>query len=518
MVLDLGYGLVAYEMGLGKTIVGIAVVEELLAEPAINFALIVVPSGLKYQWAESIAKFTDVTTKQKKVKQESITIPEDKYCVVVDGDPAKRKEQYRYIQQHWPNYVIVSYEQVVNDWKYIRNLEADCVILDEATAIKGFKAQRSKKVKALNPEFALALTGTPMENRPEEVFSIMEFVCPGYLGTFEHFDLKYIVRNNWGGVEKYRNLDILNRKLSKVMSRKTRLDPDVAPYMPDVAQHVELVQMNAKAKRLYKKIAKEVQADLANMTFSSDFNLTAYYTGTDDGGMTEMGKIAAKCMAMQMLCDHPDLLKISAQKYEDSEGEAGSEYAFKLLKAGHLDDLGGSEKLMAVVEDAQKILESHPDNKIIVFSFFKDMGHMLREALEEYDSVIYNGNMGPAEKAAAKARFQQNEDCRLFIASDAGAFGVDLPQANYLFNFDLVESAGKMDQRNARHVRAGSKHKNVFVVNYLVEGSVEERTYSRLKFKRRVSRAVIDGKHKGLEVGVIENDVDSLGSFLEAME
>jgi superfamily II DNA or RNA helicase len=91
LVLDLGYGLVGYEMGLGKTIVGIAVVEELLAEPAINFAMIVVPSGLKYQWAKSIAKFTDVKTKQKKVKDEFITIPEDKYCVVVDGTPASAR-------------------------------------------------------------------------------------------------------------------------------------------------------------------------------------------------------------------------------------------------------------------------------------------------------------------------------------------------------------------------------------------------------------------------------------------
>jgi SNF2 family DNA or RNA helicase len=199
LVLDLGYGLVAYEMGLGKTLVGIAVVEELLAEPAINFALLVVPSGLKFQWAESIAKFTDVKTKQKTVKDEFITIPEDKYCTVVNGTPAERKEQYRYIKEQWPNYVIVSYEQVVNDWRTIRNLGAECVILDEATAIKGFKAKRSKKVKALDPEFAVALTGTPMENRPEEVYSIMEFVCPGYLGDFEVFDIKYIVRNGTAG-------------------------------------------------------------------------------------------------------------------------------------------------------------------------------------------------------------------------------------------------------------------------------------------------------------------------------
>lgn len=518
LVLDLGYGLVAYEMGLGKTIVGIAVAEELLAEPAINFAMIVVPSGLKYQWAESIAKFTDVTTKKKKIKQESITIPEDRHCVVVDGDPAKRKMQYQYIQEHWPNYVILSYEQVVNDWRTVRNLQADLVILDEATAIKGFKAKRSKKIKDLDPEFAVALSGTPLENRPEEVYSIMEFVCPEYLGDFEGFDIKYIKRNHWGGVERYKNLDILHRKLSKVMSRKTRLDPDVAPYMPKVAHRESYVSMSPKVQKLYDRISKEVQADLAELKQSGDFDLTAYYTGTDEGSMSEVGKIQAKVMAMQMLCDEPALLMTSAQKYEESGGEDGSKYAYKLLSTGALEGLGKSEKRHAVVEDARAILESNPANKIIIFSFFKDMGRMLQDDLMfEYGSVLYNGNMSTTDKAAAKARFQQNEDCRLFIASDAGAFGVDLPQANYLFNYDLVESAGKMDQRNARHVRAGSLHKKVYVVNYLVEGSIEERTFKRLNFKRKVSKAVIDGQHRGFEKGVIENDVDTLSAFLEMM-
>lgn len=529
LVLDLGYGLIAYEMGLGKTIVGIAVVEELLSEPAVNFALIVVPSGLKYQWAESIARFTDVTTKTKKVKRESITIPDDKYCMVVDGSPAKRKEQYKFIRENWPNYVIMSYEQVVNDWRTVRNLGAELVILDEATAIKGFKAQRSKKIKALDPEFAVALTGTPMENRPEETYSIMEFVCPGYLGDFEHFDIRYIERNGYGGVKRYRNLDILHRRLSKVMARKTRLDPDVAPYMPEVGHRVELVTMSPRVKKLYNQISKEVQADLAEMQVTSSFDLAAYYTGTDDASMREMGKIAAKCMALQMLCDHPELLRISAEKYEDSEGEDGSEYAFRLLKEGKLDDLGESDKMIAVVEDAEKILDSHPDNKIIIFSFYKAMGYLLQEALTEYDSVIYNGDMSVSQKAEAKARFQNNKDCRLFISSDAGAFGVDLPQANYLFNYDQVESAGKMDQRGGRHVRAGSKHSKVFIVNYLVEGSVEERIYDRLNFKRRVSRAIIDGVEEpdrvrvgGMDIvahtkGAIENTVNNLGAFLEAM-
>lgn len=516
MILDLGYGLVAYEMGLGKTMVGIAVVEELLVKPEINFAMIVVPSGLKYQWAESIAKFTDVATTKKKVKKEFIDIPTEDWCVVVDGSPAKRKEQYRFIEKNWPNYVIVSYEQVVSDFRSIKRLGAECIILDEATAIKGFKAQRSKKVKELDPEFAVALSGTPLENRPEEVYSIMEFVNPAVLGRFDSFDTKYIVRNGFGGVTRYRNLDIFHEKLSRVMSRKTRLDPDVAPYMPKVAQKNEYIHLSRKTKKLYDKIAKMIVNELAEAKVSNDFNLAAYYAGEGGSDMTATGRIMAKMMALQMLCDHPDLLKVSGQKYFDSQGEEGSKFAAQLLDTGELEDLGKPEKFLAVIEDVQNILESNPDNKVIIFTFFKPLVQWIQEALEDYDTVIYTGDMNVAQKAEAKARYQQNPDCRVFIATDAGRYGVDLPQANYLINFDLAESAGKMDQGNARHVRAGSKHKNVFVINYLIEGSIEERTYARLEFKRTVSRAVVDGEWTGFN-GELENSVETLTSFLDSV-
>ena len=510
LILELGYGLIAYEMGLGKTLIALAAIEELLAEPSINFALIVVPSGLKYQWAESIAKFTDVSKREYRVKHEKITIPTTECCVVVDGSPTERIQQYRFIEEHWPNYVICSYEQVVNDFKFIQALGAECVVIDEATAIKGFKAQRSQRVKQLDPEFAIALTGTPVENRPEEVYSIMEFVCPGYLGTFWSFDKKYIVRNHFGAVKKYINLDVLHRKLDKVMSRKTRKDPDVAPYLPDVANKQIYVTLDAKTRRLYKRIASDALKELDGMRMSSDFDLAAYYRG-DQGDMSQTGRVMARVLALQMLCDHPQLLRNSAMKYESDEG--GSEYAYQLAQEGALDGLNTSAKFDAVVMDAADLLEKNPENKVIIFSFFKDVGHMLKEALSDYESVIYNGDMSASEKAAAKARFQQRPECRLFLASDAGGYGVDLPQANYLINFDQAESAGKMDQRNARHVRAGSKHEKVFVIDYLCEGTVDERTYQRLAFKRKVGSAILDGGRTAPQ-GVLENDVESLTDFL----
>lgn len=517
MVLELGYGLIAYEMGLGKTICGIAIVEELLADPGINMALLVVPSGLKYQWAKSIAKFTDVPTKEKTFRRrgkpnEVITIPDDSACVIVDGNPEKREQQYAYIREHQPDYVIVSYNQVVDDWERINDLKAECVILDEATAIKGFKALRSEAVKALKPRWPVALSGTPLENKPEEVYSIMDFVCPGYLGTPKSFDTKFIVRDGHGKVLRYRNPDILHKRLSKVMSRKTRLDPDVAPFMPDVVHKDEFISMPLKARKLYRKVAAEALEELRNSPMGGHFDIAAYYSGGLDTSIGAQGRVMAKVLALQMLCNHPDLLRTSAKRYVETEGVAGSKYAAHLLEEGLLDDLGRPQKLERLTEMADNLLSFHDGNKIIIFSFFKDMGKMIQKALPQYGSVLYNGDMSATEKAGAAAQFQQDPDCRLFIASDAGAFGVDLPQANYLINYDLVQSAGKMDQRNARHVRAGSEHSEVHVINLLVEDSTEEWVHQRLDFKRRVSRAVVDGEG-GAGVD-IENDVASLTEFL----
>lgn len=513
LCLELGFGILAYEQGLGKTICGIAIIEDLLVKPDINFALIVVPSNLRYQWAQAIAKFTDVDTRTVKVKGRELTIPTEQWCVVVDGDKAARASLYKLIDESWPNYVIVSYEQVVTDYRSISNLGAECIVADELSYIKGFTAQRSKKMKALGrrAQFTFGLTGTPIENKPEELYSQMQFIEPGFLGSFESFDTKYIVRGNFGEVLRYRNLDVLHKKMKAVMSRKTRLDPDVAPYLPEVQHHEQYVSLPTKTWRLYNKISKEITADLALMQRSGNFDLASYYAGNGGDDMTEQGKIMAKVLALQMLCDDWTLIVDSAAKYVAGEN-GGSKYAHLLHASGVLEGLEPSAKLAQIVEDVTNILESHPKNKIIIFSFFTGMVDRIQAALP-YGSVQYTGAMSSGEKAAARDQFQNDPDCRLFIATDAGAYGVDLPQANYLLNFDEVDSAGKMDQRNARHVRAGSEHKSVSVWSYLALNSIEVRKHQRLILKRRVASAAIDGKGAGIN-GEIEWDLDPLSQFL----
>jgi SNF2 family DNA or RNA helicase len=135
-------------------------------------------------------------------------------ALVIDGTPKKRAEQYAEAMD-WRNsgvdYIILNYEQIVNDWDSIQDLPRGFVVLDEATAIKSFRSKRSRAVKRLsNAPYRYALTGTPIENgKPEELYSIMQFVDSKVLGRFDIFDSAFIVRNAWGGVQHYRNLPTL---------------------------------------------------------------------------------------------------------------------------------------------------------------------------------------------------------------------------------------------------------------------------------------------------------------------
>jgi SNF2 family DNA or RNA helicase len=507
--------LIAYTMGLGKTLVALATIEELIAAGEVRQSLLVVPAGLKWQWAQSIARFTDVAARRVQLRKGVyIWVPEESVCVVVDGTPAKRKAAYQQAIDHRPEFTIVSYEQVRNDFRMVRRLKPDCIVLDEASAIKGFTAKRTKLTKQLDAPFRFALTGTPVENRPEELYSILQWVDPKVLGRFDLFDRSFIVRNKWGGVVRYKNLQVLHKKARPAMVRKTRTDPDVAKYLPQVQESVKQVTLHPKLRGLYQRISDDLSTALADANMTGSFDLTQYYSGTLQSQLgSAAGDIMARTSALLMLCDDPRLLQRSAEKYLKGDGQ-GSAYAAGLLESGRLVD-APSNKLDEIVADVTDILDGESDSKVILFSFYKDVVQELSDRLgsESNRAVVYTGDMNVKQKAAAQTRFQTDPEVRLFISSDAGGYGVDLPQANYLINVDLAWSAGKMDQRNGRHVRVGSAHKRVYILNYLIEGSIEERTYQMLAMKRQVASATLDGVGADSK-GVIENSVGSLASYL----
>lgn len=528
--LDRGSLLVGYEMGLGKTLIAIGAAEHLIGAMAVRDCMIVVPSGLKLQWAQSIAKHTDVDTETVVLRGQEFVLPSEKFCVVIDGTPTQREQKYKTIKDVRPDYIIISYDTVVTDWDRVRRIKPDMIVLDEATAIKSFRAQRTKKVKRLTAPWRMALTGTPVENgKPEEIFSIMQWVDEEVLGRFDLFDRAYVVRNDFGGVQRYRNLPVLHEKLSEVMHSKSRLDEDVRPYMPEVDEGVWTVTADTKTMKLYKKIANDLLAELQNLTPQSTFDVFAHYHGTGEDN-TAMGRAMSRHLALEMLLDHPDLLLDSAWKYKVSQSEQakgvqkknwpGSSYAHELVEAGALDGLlkgpHRSAKLDLLVEKVGEIL-ARPKNKVIVFTQYRGMLDLIEEELNVGQSRVactqYHGDMDATAKAASQKRFEDDPDCRVFLSSHAGGFGVDLFMANYLINYDQAWSSGKQDQINARHVRASSRFAQVFVRTLVTAGTVEERKYDLVALKRRVASAIQHGTGAD-EKGRILNDTVALGQYL----
>jgi len=504
-----GRVLVAYDLGLGKTVLTIAALEQLKeSQQVTSSGIVICLSSLKYQWANQIRKFTDGTSR----------------ALVIDGTPKKRAAQYQSVINKGTeaaDYVILNYEQVVNDWKFVQQLPRGFVVLDEATAIKSFRSKRSKHVKKLSDAtYKFALTGTPIENgKPEELYSIMQFVDNQLLGGFEKFDNTFIVRNRWGGVERYRNLPILHERLKQACVRKSQKDPDVAPFLPDVIHKDPLlVTLDRKTAKLYNKIADDLLTDLADAEalFGSSFNLLAHYGMEKQwGGPADelRGKLMAKIGALKMLCSHPDLLRTSAAKFHEQRGE-GSAYIAELADDGWLDTITRSDKLTTLVSYVKDFLDIAEDNKVVIFATHVDMLDVIQQELGASICRLYSGRLNAKQKEDNKIAFNTDSNVRVLISSDAGGYGVDLPSGNLLINYDLPWSSGTATQRNGRIVRASSKFKSAVILDILVDNSIEYRQYLSLQQKSAVASAVIDGQ--GIdEKGGVELTLASLSTFLK---
>lgn len=494
--------LVAYEMGLGKTVMTIAATEQLRDTGEIDDLVIVLClASLKYQWKKEIEKFSDAT------------------AIVIDGTAKQRLAQYHEADKH--NYVIMNYEQIVNDWDILKNGSYAAIICDEATAIKGFKAKRAKKVKDLakNIPIRFALTGTPIENgRPEEIFSIMQFVNPKVLGRFDLFDKTFIVRNHFGGVQRYCNLPTLHKVLMEHAVRKSQKDEDVKPYLPDaVYREPLLVKLDNKAQNLYDYIAADLHQLLveASESFGSNFSLAAHYGqayDANDPANQLRGEVMSRISALRMLCSSPNVMVSSYKNFDNHTGK-GSAYIHSL--GDLLDEVEKTPKLDAAVKYLSEHLDIDPSYKAVVFSSYLDSVNEIVTRLNNkgYGAVGYTGEMNAKQKEEAKVSFQSTESIRVLVSSDAGGYGVDLPQANLLVNYDQPWSSGLAVQRNGRINRTSSTWSTITIQDILVTGSIEERQHDALKQKKAIAGAVLDGSGIN-DKGGVDMTLGSLIGFL----
>lgn len=489
--------LVAYEMGLGKTVITIAACEELIEAGKAGGILVMCPASIKLQWKRMIEDFAP-----------------DANVIVVAGDARHRDHQYRSYMRGEAEYLVMNPEQMVGDWATVSKVPRDVIVADEVTWAKNFKPQRSRKLKRLKAPYQWGLTGQPIENRAEELFSILQWVDPTILGDWRNFDAAFIKRDHWGRVKLYRNLPTLHRLVADHMVRRTRAE--VADQLPAVTEEILLVDMDTEGAKLYHRMVHDLEAELAEAIQTwGNFSLSGLYHGDDQGEVR--GRIMSKLVCMRMLCDHPDLLRTSAAHYRGvlSGNRSGSQYADELQQAGRLEKSFKTPKLDATIGLITDILDAAPKNKIVVFSFFRDMLDILAEKTASLtQSVLFTGAVSQRARDAAKQQFATDTDTRLFLSSDAGGIGLDLPVANYLISVDLPWSAGAYAQRQARIIRLSSTFPQVTLLSVQISGSIEEYQYRLLAQKKRVAEAVIDGRGINPK-GRLNLDLQSLTEFLQ---
>lgn len=492
-MVERGQMLLGMVMGAGKTPTTLGAIERMHEDGDVDRCLVVVPASLKYQWAREIKKFTDAK------------------CTVIDGSKAKRSKQWKMSRDS--RYVVVNAETLVHDVGEMGRFQA--MVVDESTMIKNRTAKRSKLIKRIGKTipFRFALTGQPIENRPEELFSIMEFVDKDVLGDFQMFDRTFIVRDNWGKPVRYRNLDRMNKTMRECMIRKTR--EDIQDQLPRIIHQTIPVPFDDSGAKLYRYISDDLlnQISSAMTKGAGGFNLWAHYNKS--GGDEAQGQIMSRLTVLRMLCDNPELLRTSATKFVDTSTDGGSQYAAELSDKGMIANLKSTPKLDACIDYISEVLSESETNKVVLFSFFKDNLRLIQKATQNLtDSVLFMGGMDAEARDASKQKFATDPKCRLFLSSDAGGYGVDLPMANYLISYDLPWSSGKLEQREARIIRLSSEFPHVTIATFVMQGSIEERQYDMLQMKRSINEAFIDGKNVDAD-GSLSISLDTLSSFLK---
>ncbi len=498
-----GRALLALDLGTGKTVVSLHAIEELRERGEVTTALLVMSSSLTVQWANRIKEFTDQD------------------CIVIDGSmtPAKRKKAYQEALQERPSYVVMGLRQVVSDAWFVEALKPELGLVDEVTSIKNFRPQQTKTIKnSVRTPYRIGLTAEPIENgKAEEVFSIMEWIDDSVFGNWRSFEADYIDRNQYTNIiTGYRNVDKLHARLMTACVNKRRDDPEVAEFMPTVEEYNVHVDMDPRTKELYDYIARDLLAELRMAGPSISLDLSRYYEGGDASeGDSSTGRITSRLLALHLLLDDPQLLRASAEAYDDPDSDHGSKYASQLRADGRLLPEGThGAKLDACVELVEEYMAEDERHKVIVFCRFKGILPMLAERLDKYGPVLFHGGMNGKERAEAIAQFGEDPDTRLFLSSDAGGYGVDLFMASHLINYDRPLSSGALKQRNGRHVRASSTFRNVFIDNLIVADSVEEYQGSKLDFKNKVAGAIVGGR-MSVPGGKLESTARSLTKFLE---
>jgi hypothetical protein len=439
------------EMGLGKTVQAIAACELLRRLRGIERVLVICPVSLKAEWEEQIAKFTDLPV------------------LTVLGRRQERLRCYR--EQSF--FYLVNYEQVLADGEELQRLLApDAIVLDEAQRIKNWRTKTAQAVKRLESRYAFVLTGTPLENRIDDLYSIVQLLDARIFGPLFRFNRDFHELDEHGRPVGYKNLAELHRRLRQVLLRRRKAD--VEDQLPERTVNTYFVPMHKEQEARYADFEGRV-AKLASIAKRRPLT------------RQEFEKLQRNLACMRMICDTPYIL--------DPECRV-------CPKLGELESV--LEELLD--EDGQKVL---------VFSEWQRMLELVRELAEEMGVGFawHTGSVPQNERRLEVRRFKDDPDCRLFLSTDSGGLGLNLQAASAVVNLDLPWNPARLEQRIAR---AWRKHQRraVKVIHLVTEGSIEHRMLGLLAGKQTLAEGVLDGRD-----GVDEMPLPSgRAVFLERLE
>lgn len=461
---EIRQGLLADEMGLGKTISAIGAIHRMYKSGEIKKVLVVCPASLKYQWVSEIEKFTNYQG------------------IVIDGSPRERMRQYtEWLKDDNLLFAIINYELVRNDVEYIEQLPIDVIIADEVHRIKDWASKSSIALKRLDAPYKFGLTGTPMQNRPEELFNLFDFLNPAILGNWWAFKKRYVVTGEKFGKKGvtigYRNLDELRRRVGPYMLR--RMKKEVAPELPEIITNEYLVEMTTEQYRLQEQMREDMLEVLKEVSLWHQAQPLDHFNDESKTHPKEGQSLGYFTMMLEV-CDTPELLLMS-----DSNMAQGYVKGFDKTKIR-------SPKL----DELEEVCRDHVENgntKIVIFTQFARMQELIVKRLSQIGKCeVLNGTMKPFERQAAVDRFHYEDDINFFISTDAGNYGINLQFASVLVHFDLPWNPATYDQRNGRIHRIGSNFTEVFIVNLITRGGIDEQILRVLYKKRELANQLVE--------------------------
>jgi len=424
-----GRSILGDDMGLGKTVMTLAAVELLVRERGIERVLVVAPASVKYQWDTEIRKYTSRTVQ------------------VIDGGVQERRALYR--QPTF--YRLINYEIAVRDLDELNAWQPDLIVLDEAQRIKNWEAKTTRAVKRLRSRYAAVLTGTPLENKLEELYSIVQFVDDRRLGPAFQFLHDHRLLDADGKLIGYRNLDKVREKLAPILLRRTRAE--VLSQLPARTDTIVYVEMADAQRAPY----AEHSHTLARLLQKK------YLTEVD------RRRILACITNLRMLCDSTFLL--------DKQTTV-------------------SPKLEELEELLRELLGADP-HKVVIFSQWE---LMLRQAVQVVEKLglgfaVLHGGVRGKDRRGLLERFRDDPDCRVFLSTDAGGTGLNLQAADTVINLEVPWNPAVLEQRIARVHRMG-QHRPVQVFNLVMRDTIEERVLRTLSAKRSLFAEIFTGTNE----------------------